>query len=72
MTELNPRERLHDVNPPIDSCLDRLGEDLDIMDRFAQEMSDVEHTIVGEMKRWDREFKDSHLHSIPKGRKHLR
>ena len=72
MAELDTLERLHDVNPPIDSCLERLNDDLDIMDRFAQEMNEVEHTICGEMKRWDREFKDTRLHSTPKARKHLR
>jgi len=72
MADLNTRERLHDVTPPLDSSLSRIGEDLEIMDRYAQEINEVEHTIVDEMKRWDREFKDTRLHSTPKARKHLR
>lgn len=72
MADLNTRERLHDVNPPLDDSLARIGEDLEIMDRYAQEMSEVEHGIIDEMRRWDREYKDTCLHSIPKARKHLR
>lgn len=52
--------------------LEMLDRDLDIMERHAEEMSAVEESIQGDMKKWDREYKDSHFHSVPKPRKHQR
>lgn len=45
-------------------------KDLDILDVHAAELSAVEHEIQLDMKRKDREYKDSHFHSIPKPIKH--
>ena len=52
-----------------DERLDILDRDLDIMERHAAEMSAVEESIQGEMKRRDREYKDSHF-NVPRPRKH--
>ena len=50
--------------------LDRGEKDLDILEVHAAELSAVEHAIQLEMKRKDREYKDTHFHSIPKPIKH--
>ncbi len=42
------------------------------MEKHAAEIADVESTIQEDMRRWDREYKDSRLHSIPRPRKHAR
>lgn len=52
--------------------LERGEKDLDILDHHAAELSAVEDSIQREMKRKDREYKDSHFHSIPKPMKHTR
>ncbi|PLY03799.1 MAG: hypothetical protein C0623_00155 [Desulfuromonas sp.] len=52
--------------------LSRLDADLEIMDAHAGEMAEVEESIQESMKKRDREYKDSHLHSVPKGKKHRR
>lgn len=61
---------------PIESALERnlrhLDADLDIMERHSAEMSRVEENIQASMRKWDREFKDDHLHSIPRPIKHRR
>lgn len=46
--------------------------DLDILDLHAMELSAVENEIQMDMKRKNREYKDSHFHSIPKPIKHTR
>lgn len=56
----------------IDERLEVLDRDLDIMERHAAELSQVEEGIQGDMKKWDREYKDTHFHSVPKPRKHVR
>jgi hypothetical protein len=48
----------------------RVDQDLDILDAHAAELSAVEHDIQAEMKRTDREYKDTHFHSTPKPIKH--
>jgi len=55
-----------------DERLEVLDRDLDIMERHAAEMTAVEEDIQGQMRKWDREYKDSHFHSVPRPRKHLR
>lgn len=50
--------------------LTRGEKDLDILDVHAAELFAVEHDIQLDMKRKDREYKDSHFHSIPKPIKH--
>ena len=47
-------------------------KDLAILEVHAAELSAVEHDIQLEMKRKDREYKDTHFHSIPKPIKHTR
>ena len=47
-------------------------KDLDILEVHAAELSAVEHDIQLDMKRKDREYKDTHFHSIPKPIKHTR
>ena len=52
--------------------LARGEKNLDILDVHAAELSDVEHEIQQDMKRKNREYKDSHFHSIPKPIKHTK
>jgi len=47
-------------------------KDLDILEVYAADLSAVENGIQMDMKRKDREYKDSHFHSIPKPTKHTR
>lgn len=72
MTERNPRTVERSEEGGLDRNLDRVDEDLKIMERHADAMDRVEGGIQEEMRRWDREYKDSRLHSVPKARKHLR
>lgn len=52
--------------------LARGEKDLDILEDHAAELTAVEHDIQLDMKRKDREYKDSHFHSIPKPTKHTK
>jgi hypothetical protein len=72
MAELNTREKMKKGESGLDKNLERLDEELEIMERHAAEMVEVEDTIQEEMRKRDREHKDASLHSIPKPRKHLR
>lgn len=56
----------------LEQSLVRGEKDLDILDVHAAELSAVEHDIQQDMKRKDREYKDTHFHSIPKPTKHTR
>jgi hypothetical protein len=56
----------------LDGNLDRLDKDLEIMERHAGMMDQEESEIQESMKKWDREYKDARLHSIPRPRKHIR
>ncbi|GAB4167024.1 MAG: hypothetical protein Tsb0017_10540 [Geothermobacteraceae bacterium] len=49
-----------------------IDESIDIMERHAASMSIAEAELIEQMRRWDREFKDEHLHSVPRSRKHVR
>jgi hypothetical protein len=71
-TQENPQESVKKVESGLDRNLERLDEDLEIMERHAAEIVEVEDTIQEDMRKWDREHKDASLHSIPKSRKHLR
>jgi len=42
------------------------------MERHAEELEQVEGDIQEAMRKWDREFKNDSLHSVPKPRKHMR
>lgn len=72
MAELNIREKVGKVEAGMDKNLERLDEDLAIMEKHAGELAEVEVDIQESMRRWDREYKDACLHSVPKPRKHLR
>lgn len=72
MAELNTREKMKKGESGLDKNLEHLDEELEIMERHAAEMVEVEDTIQEEMRKRDREHKDASLHSIPKPRKHLR
>jgi len=52
--------------------VERIEEALDVMDRHDAELDQVEAAVKDAMRKWDREYKDSHLHSVPRPRKHLR
>ncbi|NLV23427.1 MAG: hypothetical protein GXY54_01415 [Deltaproteobacteria bacterium] len=50
----------------------RIDEELKIMEEHPDSLEASEESIQEEMKKRDREYKDEHLHSIPKPRKHTR
>jgi len=60
------------VAAELKQSLVRGEKDLDILDVHAAELTAVENEIQQDMKRKDREYKDSHFHSIPKPTKHTR
>lgn len=61
---------------PMEADLERnlrhLDKGLEIMEKHSEEMARVEDGIQASMRKWDREFKDQHLHSIPRPIKHRR
>jgi len=72
MAERNKRVEEPAVEDGLDGNLKRVDEDLDIMERHAEELEQVEGDIQEAMRKWDREFKNDSLHSVPKPRKHMR
>jgi succinate dehydrogenase/fumarate reductase flavoprotein subunit len=72
MTEVNRGEGMVTTQPDFDRNLERLDEDLKIMDRHAAELAEAEIEIRESMRKWDREYKDECLHSVPRPRKHMR
>ena len=72
MVDREMRGTEENVDTRMDQRLDHLDKDLDIMDRHAAEMTEVEESIQGDMKKWDREYKDARFHSVPRPRKHVR
>ncbi|PLX77600.1 MAG: hypothetical protein C0615_04945 [Desulfuromonas sp.] len=56
----------------LDESVSRIDEDLQIMESFDKEVAGVEDGIKDSMKKADREYKDSHFHSVPRARKHQR
>ena len=68
MTELN--QPFH--NEALGSSIERADADLEIMDQHAAELAAVESGIQESMRKWDREYKDERLHSIPRAKKHQR
>lgn len=72
MAEPKTREKMKKGESGLEKNLERLDEELEIMERHSAEMREVEETIQEDMRKWDREHKDASLHSIPKPRKHLR
>ncbi|PLX85675.1 MAG: hypothetical protein C0617_03045 [Desulfuromonas sp.] len=71
MTDLNNRAETS-VESGMGRNLERLDQDLDIMERHEAAMAEVEGEIQESMRRWDREYKDARLHSVPRSRKHMR
>lgn len=71
MTEVNQNENPL-VAPKSNLPLDRLEESLKIMDQHAAELVAAESDIRESLRKRDREYKDEHLHSVPRPRKHMR
>ena len=63
---------MSEMNSNLNPSLSRIDEDLKIMETHPAEMAAIESGIQDSMKKWDREYKDSHFHSVPKGKKHQR
>ena len=57
---------------PLEQNLSRIDQSLEVMERHADECQDIELAVQDAMKKWDREYKDEHLHSVPRARKHSR
>jgi hypothetical protein len=70
MTKLNKVQGTE--KPDLKNNLERIEEDLEIMERHAADLADVESGIQSSMKKRDREYKDTCLHSVPKALKHNR
>lgn len=70
MPERNTRSGMTPVDPRLEKSIEKVDRDLDIMESHSLEMAETEEDIQSYMKRLDREYKDSHLHSVPKPRKH--
>ena len=58
--------------PTMMTDLDRVNQDLDIMERHGAAMEQVESEVKDAIRKWDREYKNSCLHSVPRPRKHMR
>jgi len=71
MPQLNPAG-INDPRPGLKQRSDNIDKTIDIMDRHAAEMSEVEANVLEDMRKWDREYKDERLHSVPRARKHMR
>ena len=73
MTKLNNREIERTIlETELKRGLKRVDEDLNIMERHAEDLAEVEYAIQLSMRKWDREYKDTRLHSVPRARKHMR
>ncbi len=73
MTKLNNRDiERASLETELKRGLQRTDEDLSIMERHAAELAMVEYGIQLDMRKWDREYKDARLHSVPRAMKHLR
>ena len=73
MTKLNNQDiDRNSLDSELKRGLQRVDEDLDIMERHAEDMAVVESGIQSSMRKWDREYKDARLHSVPRGVKHMR
>jgi len=72
MTERNAGKDKRQEQSGQDSNLEHIDQSLDIMERHSAEVAQVEEEVQEDMRRWDREYKDARLHSVPKPRKHQR
>lgn len=71
MTKKTSRDIRHEEANLMEEA-SRLDEELEIMEKHTDQMVSTEEDIVEGMRKRDREHKDSHLHSVPKSRKHVR
>jgi hypothetical protein len=71
MTEKIPQD-VRKLEKDLKEEASRLDEALEIMEKHSDEMVSSEEDIQADMRKRDREHKDSHLHSVPKSRKHVR
>ena len=73
MTKLNNQDiDRNSLDTELKRGLQRVDEDLDIMECHAEDLAMVESGIQSSMRKWDREYKDARLHSVPRGMKHVR
>ncbi len=73
MTKLNNRDIDRTIQETeLKRGLERLDRDLNIMERHATDLAMVESGIQLAMRKWDREYKDARLHSVPRAMKHRR
>jgi len=56
----------------LEQNLSRIDQSLEVMESHAGECQDVEFEVQDAMRKRDREYKDEHLHSVPRARKHSR
>lgn len=56
----------------LEESLQHIDTALEIMESHPDELAEGEEDIRQDMRRRDREYKDSCLHSTPKPRKHVR
>jgi len=52
--------------------IERLDEDLNIMERHAGQLAESEDEVNEAIRRRDRDYKNERFHSVPKPRKHVR
>lgn len=55
----------------LDVSRQRVDEDLDIMERHAAELAQIDGAVQLSMRRHEREYMDAHFHSVPAPRKHM-
>jgi hypothetical protein len=72
MIEVKNEKETERIETVLDKNLDRVNEDLAIMEKHSADLDAVEEEIQESMVKRDREYKDSCLHSIPKPIKHIR
>ncbi|BCA80268.1 hypothetical protein [Desulfuromonas sp. AOP6] len=72
MAERNTPVENEKKEPGLDKNLERLDAELEIMERHSPELDSMEEEEREALKKRDREYKDEHLHSVPRPRKHVR
>jgi DNA repair exonuclease SbcCD ATPase subunit len=73
MTKLEKRQQdVKKENMDMRQNVERVDQDLEILERHAADVAEVESEILDSMKKWDREYKNARLHSVPRPLKHTR
>jgi hypothetical protein len=73
MTKLEKRQQdVKKENMDMRQNVERVDQDLEILERHAADVAEVESEILESMKKWDREYKNARLHSVPRPLKHTR